>query len=188
MLGLLRPAVIVHPVAIGTAEGERTLSYTRLHLGRGSLNPLVEAQMQQERLPVERVTVDVSDARQIFDSIGQIRLVKIDVEGLEHEVLEALLPALSRGQIDYLDLELDSNLAGAWWPRLEELLRELRRSLQASFSSLSDQGELVPRSLESALQGAALSHLIVSFVDRKKGDYERRSKRSGLVTNTTPIP
>jgi FkbM family methyltransferase len=112
MLGLLRPAVIVHPVAIGTAEGERTLSYTRLHLGRGSLNPLVEAQMQQERLPVERVTVDVSDARQIFDSIGQIRLVKIDVEGLEHEVLEALLPALSRGQIDYLDLEFGQQSRG----------------------------------------------------------------------------
>ena len=99
----------------------------------------------------------------IFNELGHIRLVKIDVEGFEHEVIDELLPALGRSQIDYMDIELNRDLSGSSWPRLEGILRDLSQSLKSRFFYLSRDGDLIPRTMEHVLQGPKLDHLLMSF-------------------------
>jgi FkbM family methyltransferase len=82
--------VHVHAVALGDADGERTLHLHRNNSGANSLMPgLIAA-------PAGRTAVPVRDAGRVWDDLRleEVDLLKIDTEGCEVEILRSLGPRL----------------------------------------------------------------------------------------------
>lgn len=78
-----RANVRLHEVALGARDEVLTLSVPSWNMGMGTLNP--DAGERSERIAVPVVRLDTLLAQ---EGCGQVRLVKIDVEGWEGQVLE----------------------------------------------------------------------------------------------------
>ncbi len=94
--------VTVHPVALGAAEDVLDLHVPVNHAGQGSLRP--NARGERVRVPVKPLA---SIPQLPFDR--PIRLVKIDVEGYEPEVLRGAGPLLSRNPPQAILFELNQH-------------------------------------------------------------------------------
>jgi FkbM family methyltransferase len=89
------PGVSVHPVALGRADGEAHLLLDPGHPAGHSLRPdLVPA-------PAGRVRVRVRHAGAVWDELGldEVDVLKLDAEGAEPDVLEALGPRVARVRV-----------------------------------------------------------------------------------------
>lgn len=162
MLGM-EADVRIHACAIGASAQTAMLRTPSAHRGRGSLNPAVHEQFQDEHLGCDTFEVRVAPLTDELRDAHHIRLVKVDVEGYEAQVLRNLLPLLEAGRIDWLDLEVNSALAGASWDALENLLRDLVTRLNARCYTLRDDGTPVPVDIAGVIQGPPLSHLALEF-------------------------
>jgi hypothetical protein len=120
--------------------------------------------MRDDELTTAEAEVSV---RAITDVLGQpphIRLVKIDVEGSEARILNSLIPWISRGIIDFIDVELNDEYLGPEWDNMDKVLRELEARHGASFATLDGEGELQPLDLRKLLHGPNRQHVIVRFL------------------------
>jgi FkbM family methyltransferase len=162
MLGMAAQ-VRVHSCAVGASAARLTLKAPCSHRGRASLNPVVHAKFASEGLACEEAEVIVKPLADAIGDVTKIRLIKVDVEGYEAEVLQGLMPFIESGRVDCIDVELIDELAGPSWATLEHLLRDMVDRLHARCYKIREDGTLERVNLASVLQGPALSHLLLRF-------------------------
>lgn len=122
---VLRPHVELHNVAVGDRNGVTPFKVTRDTTGASVLPPreamrdligqnwTVEAEIE-----VPMVTLDT-----LLSAVAEISLLKIDVQGLEREVLAGAAQTLAR--TDFLLIELNymrQYEGGSWFGELHELI------------------------------------------------------------------
>lgn len=94
--------IFVHPTALGEADGELSLYVPPENGGAASFNREHEALGYRQVVPVARLD-DFANALRL----DTVRLMKIDVEGFEAQVLRGARELLSRGRVDSVIFELN---------------------------------------------------------------------------------
>lgn len=163
MQGRLSADIRLHRVAIGASCGTATLRVPRGHRGRASLSAEVHARFTEERIDCTEVQVNVEPLEKFLKDITRVRLVKIDVEGYEAEIMETLLPFAASRRVDCIDLELIDELLGSSWVRLEHVLRDMVERLDAKCYTLRHDGVPERISLGSVVHGPPRNHLLLRF-------------------------
>lgn len=89
------PAVAVHPFGLGRADAQVELYLDRANSGANSVRP------RHARNARARVPVPIRHAGAVWDELGldAVDVLKVDTEGCEVEVLEALGPRLDRVRV-----------------------------------------------------------------------------------------
>jgi len=99
--------LILEPVAVGMVEGETTLKYRYLNSGSpstanffGAKDPILDIYMMEE-------TVEMKTIERLFEEhqIEQCKLMKIDIQGAEYDVVASMSDLLRQRRIDYLIVE-----------------------------------------------------------------------------------
>jgi FkbM family methyltransferase len=171
--GLLRKSLVmnwlhnrveVRETALGSETGVRTLRFSRAGLGGATLAAQgaagtyenVAALLAEE----DHVDVNVSTLDADFPADLPIRLLKIDVEGFEHEVLRGASRLLERQCCDILMLECIQEVYGPNWP---EYLAELKKIMSSGYGlyTLSGSSKLRPLSFKRLLYGDRLRNIFL---------------------------
>jgi FkbM family methyltransferase len=86
------PGVTVHPVGLGTTDGEAELL---LHPDNSGAN---STRTDMVKNPVGRVKIPIRNAGAVWDELGlaEVDVLKLDAEGAEVAIMEALGPRLER--------------------------------------------------------------------------------------------
>lgn len=87
------PNIEIHKAALGAEEGHRELFHSDDPKNFGGCS-LFENRVDMEKSPFEIVCFDV---RKEIETIGQIDILKIDTEGSEFEILNAMTPEQRKG-------------------------------------------------------------------------------------------
>jgi FkbM family methyltransferase len=150
--------VDVVPVAAGSTAG--TVTLRRHPRFRGSSAAGV-ADVSQHAVGQGYTTVDVPlerpDGR--LDGARPLRLVKVDVEGGEADVVRGLSGLLDRNAIELLDLEVvPDNAASA--DDLRDVVTELMDKRGARPNRIDDRGRLQPLTPAQVLDGSRHPHVV----------------------------
>jgi FkbM family methyltransferase len=145
--------------AVGSEPGRAILTFDPKHPGMGTLGDTEAAEAQKcVRTEVELVALD-----DVLRGVPEIRLVKVDVEGTECDVLRGMRTLLSERRVRLIDLELLDVRAGRRWAELTALLRDLMSTSGAAAWTIDHTGQRRPVSLGAALHSGGLQHLVLSF-------------------------
>ncbi|MGF1541004.1 MAG: FkbM family methyltransferase [Pleurocapsa sp.] len=94
--------ITLHPFALGEQESTLELTYLKNHSGSGSLVAKYEGDLVNKiKVPIKPLSTVLSEW-----GISQIRLVKIDVEGFEPQVLRGAYEAFAVNPPDAIIIEL----------------------------------------------------------------------------------
>jgi FkbM family methyltransferase len=135
--------VTLHRLALGSEDAELELRVPPSNIGAGSfVNHKQNAQTKVVRCPVRKLS-DITAS----EGIKNIRLIKIDVEGFENEVLTGASDVLSQMRPDAIILETNqvSDIAFRDLPPIATLLRHQYRLLaipKALFSMKTREFEI----------------------------------------------
>lgn len=124
------PNVVVHPFGLHSADGEATLYLHETDLGQASVLPPAGGAAVTETVALRSAAGWLDEA-----GIDRVDILKVDVEGVEVEVLESLAPVLPEVQVLYV--EYDSRSARR---RIDALLAPTHELYLAVLMAL-DQGE-----------------------------------------------
>ena len=113
------PGVSRYQLALGEGEAERTLYINELS-ALNSLRPDWHGGDKQET--VRMTSLDQVMAR---ENPGPVRLLKIDAEGHDLEVLKGAAATLSKGMVDIIEVEAGFSAPGPSQPSLEDFRRFL---------------------------------------------------------------
>jgi FkbM family methyltransferase len=163
VIGRVQCDVTIHEVAIGSSNGRGNLVAPARHSGKASLRPEASSRFRDEGLTAERLPVEIKTFSSALPGLSHARFVKIDVEGLEPQVLKSMRSAIAERRIDLIDIEVADENLGAAWRELEEQLRALHSEHNAQFFTLALNGDKIPVPLERVLNGPGHAHLILDF-------------------------
>lgn len=157
--------VTVHAHAAGAQSGE--IVFSRHPQFRGSSvagssehgERAVSAGYEEFSVPVERLDDRVPPA-------VPLRIVKIDVEGGEGEVIAGMTQLLMDGRVDYIVAEVIRANAGSRWPALLEQLDWLVREHGAGLNTLQPDGTIEPISLDAVAVSAMFEQLVIDLTER----------------------
>lgn len=97
---------------------------------------------------------------QLASAVLPTRLVKIDVEGAETEVLDGMTGLLEAGLVDFVDFEV-IRADGPSWHRTASWLRRLSKEFGGRPHTLTETGDLAPVSLDHVIAMAGhFSHIL----------------------------
>jgi FkbM family methyltransferase len=108
-------------------------------------------------VPVERLDGRIAEG-------VPLRIVKIDVEGGELQVLQGMARLLERGSVDFLCIEVDRRNAGRSWHGLMAEFRRIQDHLGGSFSRLDAKGVQHLITIDEIARQEWFSQIVVSFV------------------------
>lgn len=170
--------VQVLQVAAGASSGLGDLAIPTFHDGRasmhrGTLDDVADAQ-------VRHLTVPVVSLDELLRDLSHIRLLKIDVEGSEVDVLAGAEHIIGNGLVDYVDLEFMPAHMKDDFPRVVDWCR-LQQQRGATFWTLGHKGRLLRVNLSELLAlPRPLHHLIIRFKraadEGYRGPSDRRSR------------
>lgn len=155
----LTAEVIVHQLAAGTTSEVRLLHANPVHRGMGTLNASAVGDGDTESFSVDVVRLD-----DLLASVPFVRLIKIDVEGSEYEVLAGMTRIIDEHRVQLIDLELLDVRAGPTWDQLCSILRDLYARPGTTFSVLQSDGSRQPVSFNEAIHSNGLQHLVIELV------------------------
>jgi FkbM family methyltransferase len=145
--------------AVGAGPGHVTLTFDPKHRGMGRLND-TQAAEAETRVGTEVEVVALDD---VLRAVPEIRLVKVDVEGTECDVLQGMSALLRERRVRLLDVELLDVRAGRRWAELTALLRDLASTSGTATWTIDRSGRRRPVSLGAAIHSNGLQHLVLSF-------------------------
>jgi FkbM family methyltransferase len=146
--------VTVRPVGVGAEEGEFELVFDPLMAGGASADARVAGQIRETagHLRVERIRVVSVDDDIAHNSLPVPALVKIDVEGMELDVLRGMRRLLRSGRpalyIEMHGATLDEKRANA-----RRVLEELASSGYGDVTHIESGGRVTPQTSDVAAQG-----------------------------------
>ena len=152
--------VRIRRVAAGAGPGTASLIVRPKHRGMGTLGHTDGGPAPGDPTVHEVEVVTLDDE---LSHLVEVRLVKIDVEGHELDVLRGMRNLLEQRRIRYVDLELVDRHAGSSWNDLADELRRMQHDLGGRFHTLGRDGSLAPIDLEAALHHDQLGHLVVEL-------------------------
>ena len=159
----LRADVRLEQQALGATSGFASLFAPVRHRGKGSFRRENAQQGPEDHDSYEHLEVPVQRLDEVLTDVAEIRLIKIDVEGFEVDVLEGMERLLAERRVRAIDIELNYRLTADRWPRLERCLREFRTRYDANFSAIAGDGSTRATSLEKALHSDGMQHLLIRF-------------------------
>lgn len=109
----------LHPFALGSTDGKLELSVPARNAGAASLVPARVwggETSTKMTVPVRTLSSVISEQR-----VGHIRLIKIDVEGFESEVIDGAADAFSRNPPDVILFELNDSVPDIRHPTIAAL-------------------------------------------------------------------
>jgi FkbM family methyltransferase len=158
MLGHIDADVAVFECAASDRQGNAELSYELHDPGQGTIVGDSATHDAVERVEVATTTLD-----HVLADLTEIRLLKVDVEGAELQVINGALGLIRAGRVRYLDLELEHGKLGAEWRDLIQFLRDLQNELAAETYWIDAAGSLAPLSIDEAVQQSRLAHFVLHF-------------------------
>ena len=121
--------VVVRGAAVAAAQDQLPLTFSRRRLGDASLTPPEDTGTLNQTLAVlgdrETLTVPVVTLDEEFPVDLPVRLLKVDVEGFEHHVLDGARRLLDQHCIDVVMLECVREVYGTAWPQFRAALTHL---------------------------------------------------------------
>lgn len=141
------PNVVVHPFGLHAADREVTLYVQEGDLGQASVIPQRDGETVTETVVLRSAAGWLAEA-----GIDRVDILKVDVEGVEVEVLESLAPVLAEVQVLYV--EYDSRSARR---RIDALLDPSHELYVAAL--MLDQGECLYLRADLADHPGALPRL-----------------------------
>jgi len=156
--GRISAEVHCRPVAVGPGPGTATLHVRTRHRAMGSVVNVDAGTAPGE---TERHQMPVVDLDTELAGIIEVKLVKVDVEGAELDVLRGMGRLLRERRVRIIDLELVDAHAGARWDELAGELRRLQTHLGGQFHLLGADGSLRPVDVEGALHRDRVGHLVI---------------------------
>jgi FkbM family methyltransferase len=157
--------VTVRRVGVSEAPGRTTLYVTERFQGNSSLlKPGEEYFANVPMDTVREVEIEVVTLDDDAEQLGQIDLVKIDVEGAECSVLKGMTRLLDTGAVDRVCFEVYRDRMGDAWSEFGELLTARARD-GWRFFEIAEDGDLISLEVERLLEVGRYSQVVMS-----KGD------------------
>jgi FkbM family methyltransferase len=156
--GNLQAEIHCRSVAVGAEPGSAQFRVRAKHRGMGSLMTPDAGPAPGE---ADSFGVSIVDLDTELAGVTEIKLVKIDVEGGELDVLRGMHRLLREHRVRRVDLELIDRYAGPTWDDLATELRRLQTDLGGQFHALGRDGTLRPIDVEEALHRDVLGHLVI---------------------------
>jgi hypothetical protein len=130
-------------------------------LGNSSLVQPGESYFAQAPMDTTRmIEVDAEPLDGLRDDLGEVALVKIDVEGAEHLVLQGMAGLLDSRAVRAVSFELYRERAGDW--SLLTSLLEAREGEGWRFHTIDDEGSLEPIPLSEMLEIGLFSQVVMT--------------------------
>jgi FkbM family methyltransferase len=154
--------VTVKPLAVSAEPGRVTLHITERFMGNSSLLQPGEGYFREAPMDTTRtLDVDAEPLDAIAEELGDVDLVKIDVEGAEHLVLQGMRAMLDRGAVRTVSMEFYRDRMGAEWETFCNLLRD-RARVGWAFHVITVPGELEPADLEDLLKIGRYAQVVMT--------------------------
>lgn len=121
----MRKNVALHRVAVGAAEGVTKFRVTRDTTGGSVLPPRDEMrELVGANWTVEsEIEVKITTLDALLQNVAEISLLKIDVQGLENEVLAGAAQSLTRTNFVLIELNyMRQYEGGSWFGEIHEML------------------------------------------------------------------
>jgi FkbM family methyltransferase len=175
--------IVRRPVAVGDVAGHLRLAFLPERLGDAQINHEEVANstfsetlkgLGQENLGV--IDVPSVTLEEEFPVDLPIKLLKIDVEGYESAVLKGARRLLERRCVDFILIEVLSEVAGSRWG---ELLTQLKWLTQSNYvaCTLEHDGVLIEHtSLTVALEKIQGRNIVLRAKDQFKPGFDLRTK------------
>jgi FkbM family methyltransferase len=148
------------PVGADAVEGTATLNVSERFRGNSSLEP--REAFYVRHIPADRgstIEVRVDRLDRLLAGTASVRLLKIDVEGAEHRVLQGAAGLIEDGRIDVIDVEICRPACEPVWDAHVTQLRRLEAS-GARFALLTDDGGLDAHALDEILAAGWFAHVL----------------------------
>lgn len=165
MSGGARAEVHIQTIALAAAEGRIHLRIPRWHAGRATHSDAAVAQLGQLESTEIEVRTSTLDAE--LGYLSHVRVLKIDTEGSELNVLRGGQQLILSGRIDYVDIEWNRSMQSDVMELLTALMDYQARG--AGLFLLGERGGLVPipEPHERWLLLHDLPHLIIDFTESR---------------------
>ncbi|MGZ4693637.1 MAG: FkbM family methyltransferase [Acidimicrobiales bacterium] len=160
----LSAEVRCRPVAVGRVPGSAALRVRPKHRAMGTLVEHGVGAAATGEPVVHHVDVVTLDDE--LAGLTEIKLVKIDVEGAELDVLVGMRRLLAERRVRFIDVELIDRHAGPAWPELADELRRLQHELGGRFHTIDRHGARHRLDVEAALHHDQLGHLVIELPGR----------------------
>jgi FkbM family methyltransferase len=157
------PWVTVSPTAAAASAEVRTLHLAERFQGNSSLVLQNDKYRRHFRVDTfEQVEVTTAPLDDVVPLDRQLRLVKIDVEGAEAEVLEGMQSLIDQRRCDLIDIEVGGMHGG---PGFEALLERLDGLADrgATFAEVAPTGAPAAITLAEVRARRQLPHLIIAM-------------------------
>ncbi|MFM8862061.1 MAG: FkbM family methyltransferase [Acidimicrobiia bacterium] len=155
-----RGEVIIHECGVSDHRGTGVLHVPRSHGGRGTIwSATVE---DVDRATIDEIDVELVRLDDVLGHLSHIRVLKIDVEGNEPNVLAGASELIESGRVDLGDVEAVRRHLGPRRADLADLLSGWERQ-GATFWAIDGRGRLQrhSRPIASVLTTADRSHLVI---------------------------
>ena len=165
----MKAEVVLTRAAVGAANGVARLVAPVRHRSLGRVMDAVsppstdDAGVDGPGVATEVHEVPMVTLDDALAAVPFVRLVKIDVEGYESEVLAGMQRLVAERRIGAIDLEISSRHAGPRWPALVSHLRLLQTDHGATFARIAPDSSTTPITLERALHTNHIDHLLIRF-------------------------
>lgn len=116
--------ITLYPAAVSNQNGKMPLFLHKSH-GEGEVHFSQASSLQGDKSNVsgDSVEVDVLDIKDVLSKADHIKLIKIDIEGGEYDIMEDILD--QGDKIDYILLETHEKKNEAFAARHEKLMQKI---------------------------------------------------------------
>jgi FkbM family methyltransferase len=161
VMNWMHDRIVLRPVAVGDAPRQAELDFPPARLGDGAIRSATRdtgtfGRTAAYLATTKSVAVDVVTLDAEFGYDIPIKMLKIDAEGFESEVLAGAWRLLSQQCIEYVMLETGAEVSGKGW---NTLLQTLEQCCNLGYQpyAVDGHGRLIRVSLDAVARGGSLS-------------------------------
>jgi FkbM family methyltransferase len=113
----------------------------------------------------KEITIEAEPLDRHFDSIDRIHLVKIDVEGAEHDVFKGFERFINSKKVDSIVFEWNQPMLGKSAQKLFDYLNELKAQRRLLFFTIDGRGDKQVLPLDQLINIEFITNVVMVFTD-----------------------
>ncbi len=157
----LNEQVTIRPTGAAAGPGTTTLYATERFRGNSSLLQPGPAYFTHTPMDtVREVEIQLESLDQSLDQVGRVGLIKIDVEGAEHLVLQGMSELVAGQRVDRVAFEVYRERMGEPWVEFSSILRRYAAN-GWRFHDIAGDGTLTILDLEQVLSVGRYSQIVM---------------------------